>query len=130
MTNREFATLFLDPRTCVDPDVLDADGWQEASAILEEFYVDYYVTMKACDRRSVAENSASVDNSGKSLVAREQRDEPPKKRKISLGLHSSHRSVSSSERQSTKIIASEESLKQLDRQAAGIEDKLAIAQWI
>ena len=71
MTNREFATLILDPRTCVGPDVLDADGWQEASAILEEFYVDYYVTMKAYDRRSVAENSVSADNSEKSLVVRE-----------------------------------------------------------
>ena len=121
MTKREFATFILDPRTRVDPDVLDSDGLQETSSILEEFCVDHCATMKACDRRSVAENSVSVDNSEKSLVAREQRDEPPKKRKISLGLHSSHRSVSSSERQSTKIIVLEESLKQLDTQASGIE---------
>ena len=94
---------------------------------MEEFYVDYYVTMKVCDRRSVAENSVSVDNSEKSSVVRDQRDEPPMKRKISLGLHISHRSVSSSERQSTKIIV-EESFKQLDRKTSGIEHESAIAQ--
>ena len=62
MTQREFVTLLLDPRTCVDLDVLDADGWQKASSILGEFYVDYYVTLKAYDRRSVMENSVSIDN--------------------------------------------------------------------
>ena len=57
-------------------------------------------------------------------------DEPPEKRKISFGLHRGHISVSSSERQSTQIIVPEESLKQLDRQAAKIEYQSAKAQWI
>ena len=40
-----------------------------------------------------------------------------------------NRSVASSERQTTHIIVSEESFKQLDKQAAKIEFKSAIAQW-
>ena len=129
MTKREFATLLLDPRTCVDPDVLDSDGWQEALTILEGFYVDYYVTMKAYDRKKVSETNACVDDGKRVLDEREQRDEPPKKRKISLGLHMANRSVASSERQTNHIIVSEESFKQLDKQAAKIEFKSAIAQW-
>lgn len=39
MTKSEFVTLLLDPQTCVDPDVLDSDGWQEALVILEVFYI-------------------------------------------------------------------------------------------
>ena len=60
--------------------------------------------MKAHDRRSVTENSTTVNDSEKSLVAREQRYEPLKKRNISLGVHIIHRSMSSSERKSEKSL--------------------------
>ena len=65
--------------------------------------------MNAYDRRSVRENSVCVDNDETALVVREQRDKPPKKRKISLGLHRGHISVSSTERESTQIIVPEAS---------------------
>ena len=41
--------------------------------------------MKERDRRSVAQNSASVENSEKSLVTREQRDKSPKKKRLVRG---------------------------------------------
>ena len=71
MTKREFVTLHLDPRTCVDPDVLDSDGWQETSEILEGSYVDYYVTMEAYDRRSAMETNRIVDSGKRVLDVRE-----------------------------------------------------------
>ena len=40
MTKREFAISLLDPRTCVDSNILDEDGWHEALTILEGFSVD------------------------------------------------------------------------------------------
>ena len=83
MTQREFATLLLDLRTCVDPDVLDLDGWQEASIILEGFYVDFYVTMEAYDRKKVEEaNALCVSDGEDALEEIEQRDQTPKKERL------------------------------------------------
>ena len=83
MTQREFGTLLLDLRTCVDPDVLDSDGWQEASIILKGFYVDFYVTMKAYDRKKVEEaNALCVSDGEDALEEIEQRDQTPKKERL------------------------------------------------
>ena len=60
-----------------------SDGWQEASIILKGFYVDFYVTMKAYDRKKVEEaNALCVSDREDALEEIEQRDQTPKKGRL------------------------------------------------
>ena len=51
LLNREKAVLVLDKRTTMNGKILKKAEWKEAVNALEDFYVDFYVTAKAFERK-------------------------------------------------------------------------------
>ena len=59
LTNREKATLVLDPRTVWNPKVSDDEGfWIECKDAIQPFYRDCHVQTKAHHRKNTINNNA------------------------------------------------------------------------
>lgn len=51
----ELVATVIDPRLCLDSQVMMMDMWKKAIELFKKGYIDFYVTMKAFDRAKALE---------------------------------------------------------------------------
>ena len=130
MSDREIGTLLLDPRTSLDPELLDAAGWNKAMKIVCQEYAAIFLADKTEERRRARDGESDEDEDEE---MQEPCPSPLKRRKIAIGELNVARRASAVDRvnnqnRNVRNRTAEEWIE-IDKEAGVTDFKRALQNW-
>jgi len=128
-SNREKASAFLDMRLLLKAAVMNANEWKQSKNLLQDFYVEYYVTCKSNERQIELDKDASnlINNVAVDEAADTSsiENEEEQQEKVCIDSDSDGDDVLIS----NNTIATEQQLKTADEDAGRLEFKTVSKKW-